>query len=241
MASGTADEPATQSKPVRWGLGDAALGFALAWILTAVLAPVVYWMTGVDLDTPASQLPLRTVALQQVPFDGAMLAVALYAANRKGRGPVRDFGLAFEPRDLMGLVWGVLTQYVALLLYLPLLWFTSVSADDVSKPARDLTDKASGGGVVLLILIVVIAAPIVEELFFRGLVMRSLERRYGTRWAIWGSAAIFGAAHLEPLQFPALFVFGLVAAVLVQRTGRLGSSMCAHLAFNGIAVLTLLR
>jgi hypothetical protein len=226
---------------VRWGLGDAAVGFALAWALTIVLAPLIYKLTGVDLDTKASDLPLRTVALQQVPFDGAMLGVALYASKYKGRGPVVDFGLAFEPRDLVGLVWGVLTQYAALLLYLPLIWFTSVSADDVSKPARDLTNKASGGGVVLLILIVVIAAPIVEELFFRGLVMRSLERRYGTRWAIVGSAALFGAAHLEPLQFPALFLFGLVAAVLVVRSGRLGPSMCAHLAFNGIAVLQLLR
>jgi membrane protease YdiL (CAAX protease family) len=241
VASGTADERATESSAVRWGLGDAAIGFALAWILTAVCAPLIYWLTGVDLDTPASQVPLRTVALQQIPFDGAMLAVALYASKRKGRGPVVDFGLGFEPRDLLGLVAGVLTQYVALLLYLPLLWFTSVSADDVSKPARELTDKASGGGVILLILIVVIAAPIVEELFFRGLVMRSIERRWGPTWALWGSAAIFGAAHLEPLQFPALFLFGLVAAVLVRRTGRLGASMCAHLAFNGIAVLTLLR
>jgi hypothetical protein len=71
--------------------------------------------------------------------------------------------------------------------------------------------------------------------------MRSIERRWGPTWALWGSAALFGAAHLEPLQFPALFLFGLVAAVLVRRTGRLGASMCAHLAFNGIAVLTLLR
>jgi membrane protease YdiL (CAAX protease family) len=241
VASGTADERATESAAVRWGLGDAAFGFALAWVLTIVLSPAVFALTGVDLDTPASQVPLRTIALQQVPFDGAMLGVALYAAIRKGRGPVLDFGFRFEPRDIFGVVAGLLTQYAALLLYLPLLWFTSVSADEISKPARDLTDKASGGGVILLVLIVVIAAPIVEELFFRGLVLRSLERRYGTRWAIVGSAAIFGAAHLEPLQFPALFLFGLVAAVLVTRTGRLAPAMFAHVAFNGIAVLTLLR
>jgi len=89
--------------------------------------------------------------------------------------------------------------------------------------------------------VVVIAAPIVEELFFRGLVLRSLERRVGTRWAIVASAALFGAAHLEPLQFPALFLFGLVAAVLTVRSGRLGPSTMAHVAFNGIAVFNLLR
>jgi membrane protease YdiL (CAAX protease family) len=240
VASGTGDQPATKSEQVGWGLGDAAIGFSLAWVLTLVLTPLIFAITGVDTDTKAADVPLRTIALQQVPFDGAMLGVALYASFRKGRGPVRDFGWRFEWRDLLGLVVGVATQYAAFLLYLPLFWLTSIDMDEVSEPARNLTDKASGGGVVLLVLIVVIAAPIVEELFFRGLVMRSLEQRYGTRWAIVGSAAIFGAAHLEPLQFPALFLFGLVAAVLVTRTGRLGPATFAHVAFNGIAVLSLL-
>ena len=61
----------------------------------------------------------------------------------------------------------------------------------------------------------------------------------GTNWAIVGSAALFGAAHLEPLQFPALFVFGLVAAVLATRTGRLGPGIWAHVAFNSVAVVNL--
>ena len=241
MASGRADERVTEPAEVHWGLGDAAVGFVLAWVITAILTPLIFVITGVDSSTPTSQIPLRTIALQQVPFDGTMLVVALLASYRKGRGPVLDFGWRIKLHDAYGLVVGVLTQYGALLLYLPLIWFTSVSSDDVSKPARDLTNKASGGGVVLLVLIVVIAAPIVEELFFRGLVLRSLERRVGTRWAIVASAALFGAAHLEPLQFPALFLFGLVAAVLTVRSGRLGPSTLAHVAFNGIAVFNLLR
>ncbi|MEY2447361.1 MAG: protease family protein, partial [Acidimicrobiaceae bacterium] len=50
----------------------------------------------------------------------------------------------------------------------------------------------------------------------------------------------FGAAHFEPLQFPALFAFGLVAAGLATRTGRLGPGMWAHVAFNAVAVAGLL-
>ncbi len=241
MASREADDRATAPGDVRWGFGDAGVGFALAWVLTISLQPLIYWLTGVSLDAKQSEIPLQTVALLQVPFDGALLGTALFASYRKGRGPLRDFGLKVLPVDIFGLVVGLATQYAALLLYLPLLWFTSVSTDDISKPARELTDKASGGGVILLILIVVIAAPIVEELFFRGLVMRSAERRWGSTWAIVVSAAIFGAAHFEPLQFPALMVFGLVAGFLAVRTGRLGPSIFAHMAFNGIAVWSLLH
>ncbi|MDQ1494218.1 MAG: protease family protein, partial [Actinomycetota bacterium] len=101
-------------------------------------------------------------------------------------------------------------------------------------------DKAHGAGVVLLILVVAVAAPIVEEIFFRGLVLRSLERRMSRGWAIVVSSAVFGAAHFEPLQFPALFLFGLVAAILATRTGRLGPGIWAHVAFNAVAVAGLL-
>ena len=54
------------------------------------------------------------------------------------------------------------------------------------------------------------------------------------------SSVAFGAAHIEPLQFPALFLFGLVAALLTTRTGRLGPSICAHIAFNAFTVIALL-
>ncbi|MEY2454695.1 MAG: protease family protein [Acidimicrobiaceae bacterium] len=226
---------------VTWGLGDAALGFGLAYFLTLVFSPLVFKATGQSLDTPSDQLPLSTVALQQVPFYGGMLAVPLIAAQYKGRGAVTDFGLRMRWTDApLGVVVGIVTQYASLLLYLPVLWWTSVNSDDISKPARDLADKAHGAGVVLLIVVVAIAAPIVEEIFFRGLVLRSLERRMSRGWAIVVSSAVFGAAHFEPLQFPALFVFGLVAAVLATRTGRLGPGIWAHLAFNGVAVASLL-
>jgi membrane protease YdiL (CAAX protease family) len=228
--------------PVKWGLGDAALGFALGWALTFVFAPFVYWLTGQSLDTPTERLPLSTIALEQVPLYSGMLGVALFASRRKGHGPVTDFGLCMQRTDApKGLLIGTVTQFVANALYVPILWWTSVSSDDISKPARELTDKAHGAGVVLLILVVVVAAPIVEEIFFRGLVLRSLERRMGTRWAIAVSSALFGAAHFEPLQFPALFLFGLVASFLATRTGRLGPGIWAHVAFNLVAVSALLQ
>jgi membrane protease YdiL (CAAX protease family) len=229
-----------ETDDVRWGLGDAALGFALANVLAIVLAPLAYWATGQSLDTDMSQVPLSTVALLQVPYSGCMLVAALVASWRKGHGPITDFGISIRWLDApLGVVLGVATQYGAALLYVPLVRWTSVTTQQLEKPARELTDRAHGGGVLLLFIVVAVVAPIVEEIFFRGLILRSLQRRMSTGWAIVVSAALFGAAHLQPLQFPALFVFGLVAAILATRTGRLGPGIWAHVAFNAVAVAAL--
>ena len=139
-----------------------------------------------------------------------------------------------------GLWVGVVCQmFVVPVIYLPLLLLDDDL--DISAPARELTDKADGlGGILLLVLSVVIGAPIVEEVFFRGLALRAFEARMRPRVALVVSAVVFGFAHLQPLQFPALVTIGLVCGWLVQRDGRLGRAVWAHLGFNAVAVTMLL-
>ena len=54
-----------------------------------------------------------------------------------------------------------------------------------------------------------IAAPIAEELLFRGVVLRSL-RPFGKKFAIFGSAVLFGIFHGNLLQTPYAILIGLV-------------------------------
>jgi membrane protease YdiL (CAAX protease family) len=175
------------------------------------------------------------------------LGAPVYAARVKGRGLVEDFKLRMEPLDIpKGIGAGLATQLVAVpLLYLLIFAITDAVgwdlSHDISGAARELVDKAGDPvGVVLLVLITVVLAPPIEELFFRGLLLRSIERRFGRRWALWGSSIVFGAVHLQPLQFPALVLVGLVLGWLTLRTDRLGPAIWAHVAFNGVATITLL-
>jgi len=131
----------------------------------------------------------------------------------------------------------VITQLVIVpILYLP---YTLSGHGGLDKPARDLTDKAHGLTIVLLVLAVAVGAPIVEELVFRGMLMAGAMNTLGPRLGMIVSAVIFGLAHFEALQLPALIAFGLVAAWLVRRTQRLGTSMCAHMAFNAVTLVIL--
>lgn len=228
------------TRPVAWGLGDAVAGFVLANLCAVVAGALILAAAGQE-TTPVDELSLTMVAALQVPLWVGYLGAPLWAARRKGHGIVEDFGFRMRWSDIpIGLAVGVATQLIVIpLLYVPIFWITG--DQDISAPARSLTDRATDPtGVVLLILIVVVGAPIIEELFFRGLFLRSVERRFGSRWALVVTSVVFGAIHLELLQFPALTVAGLVFGGLALRSGRLGPSIWAHIGFNGVAVLTLL-
>ena len=48
------------------------------------------------------------------------------------------------------------------------------------------------------------------------------------------------ASHFQLVQLPGLFVFGVIAAVVFQRTGRLGTAIWTHVGFNATTVVLLL-
>lgn len=219
-----------------WGLADAAAGFVVALLASTVATGIALAVTGRSAES-SDDLPLTMVALLQVPLWLGLAGAPLVAARRKGRSVVEDFGFRSALRDVpLGLVVGAVTQALLVpLLYLPL--FRLLGDDlDVSGPARSLTERATGAGVVLLVLVVAVGAPVVEELFYRGLLMRSLERRLGPAPALWVSSVLFGLSHFQLVQLPALVMFGLVAGWLAQRRGRLGPAIWAHVAFNAWTV-----
>jgi uncharacterized protein len=152
-----------------------------------------------------------------------------------------DFGLKVRwPRDLIGVPIGIVTTYAASwLLYLPLSRFIDV--DKVDDAAKELADRAGRGlGLAALAVLVVIGAPIVEELFYRGMLLATVRRRFGSRIAIGASATIFAAAHFELLQFPALLALGLVLGYLAVRYERIGPCIWVHSTFNAVAMIGLI-
>lgn len=80
------------------------------------------------------------------------------------------------------------------------------------------------------------AAGIAEEVFFRGLLYRSLRRRLGAEKAVVLSALLFTANHTSlltsPLRLVFILLFGLIAALLFERTRSLSSCIAFHLAAN---------
>jgi hypothetical protein len=53
------------------------------------------------------------------------------------------------------------------------------------------------------------------------------------------TALVFALAHFEALQFLGLAAFGVVLGCLAWRTGRLGPSIVAHMAFNTVTIVAI--
>lgn len=225
-------------------MGDAAVGWlmaqsAAALALVLVLQPLFGYSSEQIADNETS---LAFVALTFPALWLGFIGVPVWAAATKGAGWVADFRVRLRALDVpIGVAAGLAAQFVLVpLVSLPILWATNTDLDKLGEPARELADKATTpGGIALFFLMVAIGAPIAEELFFRGLVLRSIEKRFGTGWAIAGSSVAFGATHFQVLQFPALTAVGVVFALLAVKSGRLGPAILAHMAFNAATVISL--
>jgi uncharacterized protein len=229
-------DPGTQ----RWGLGDVAAGIFTSMLLATFVGGLILSIMGWTGDVA---IPIWGLALLQIPLWGGYLGVTLLATTNKGTGLTLDLGLRSTGLDaLIGLAIGVLTQLILLpLLYLPILELTGTSPDELSAPARELAGRAGDlPGWILFAVIVGLGAPLVEEIFYRGLFLRALQKRGMGSWpSVLVSSAVFAAVHFQVLQFVGLLVFGLVAGALTVRSGRLGPAIWAHVGFNMTTVLVL--
>lgn len=169
-----------------------------------------------------------------------------FASKRWGTGDLgTDIGLT--PR-LTDLGWG------------PVIWLGALGAQlaigavviALDVPLVGNTEgideiRADRTYVVSLVITAVIAAPIVEEMVFRGVVMRGLRSRLPLVVVIVAQGLLFGAVHVDPVRGTGnvglvlvLSGVGIAFGVAVALLGRIGPSIVAHAIFNGAVLLIVL-
>ena len=192
-----------------------------------------------------------------------LLGTTFWACRRHGTGNlVTDLALRFRPVDLaIGLGAGLGLRFVIGI------WTIAYSAITGQQPTGNLDAVLGDGlgtGVWLVINMVVIAiiGPTIEEVFFRGLGLRSALasawRRAGlprfadpkrrVRYSIAATSLIFALLHVSEVNdltsavvlLPGLFLAGWVLGRLTVWSGRLGPAIVTHVVFNGVAVVALL-
>ena len=229
----------------RWGFGDVWWGL-LAYVVAGIAGAVALWATvgGDDVENPG---PVEIGVL--VGFNAVGILMVLWlATSRKGSRSLRaDFGLAGRWVDaLVGLGVGVVGVFVAGAVGLGL--DEALGADDRTSNVP-VDDLPSFGGFAVFFVAVAIVTPVVEELFFRGLVYRSmLKRGRSTVRAIAVTTVVFTIPHLPAVDSwkGAISLFGSIAVLGLAfnlachwRGNRLMAPIVAHFVVNGLATVAL--
>ena len=231
-----------------WGLGDVLLGVPFFLALSIVGFGVGLAVTGVDglLDLAGSgdvaALPLGLLAFSLL-FQQLGQGVWPFIVSRwKGLGPVADWRLTVKPRDIgigLGIAGlGLAGAGLAGMVTTSLVGLTDEAAADNTQFLREAVGTP---WLAAILFAAVIGAPITEELFFRGLALRAIEKRLNARWAIVLSAVIFTLPHFTSpdwrgtaVLFSSIFVVGLILGWVTVKTNRLGPAIVAHMIFNGV-------
>ncbi len=238
----------------RW-LFYGVIGFLAGQIVGAVFGEVAGHLAGknaaqMKIITNASVPPEWYVVSTLVGLWFGFFGAPWLASRTQGtRHFFSDLGVRFEPIDAIGIFIGIGGQIVVYLFYLPF----SHLIHNFNGPSQKLTGGSHGGGFVVIALATVLLAPAMEELFFRGLLFKSLlrllspsgitvgtARTVGVVLAVIVDGLLFGLAHGEWVQLAGLAFFGMILATVSFRTGRLGMNMVAHASFNLVAVLAIL-
>jgi uncharacterized protein len=228
--------PAHPTLPLAAGLG------ALVVLTISLFASKFVLDVLVDFDWPV----VTYVVLLAVIGYGPSLLWWWFAMRRWGSGaPLSDVGITPRWADIG---WGpviwictIIVQVaigaIVLALDIPL----QNNTDDIGDLSVDRTYT------IAIVIAAVIAAPIVEELVFRGLVMRSLLSKIPVVGAVALQGILFGVAHVDPVRgsgnlglVMVLSGVGISFGAAAYWLRRIGPTMVAHAIFNGVVMILLL-
>lgn len=89
-----------------------------------------------------------------------------------------------------------------------------------------------------LVMTAAVLGPVSEELFFRGWLQHALKRDVPERLARWTfvmAAGVFAVMHVGEAWLPALTA-GLLAGILMEKSGRIEASLTLHVTANSLAM-----
>jgi uncharacterized protein len=231
-------EAAERPVTATWSLLEVLVVGLIAIVLLTVLVIVISGVVG----DPDRALVFSALATG-VAFGAATVAWVL-ALHREQLGALGLFSRRVW-RDLAyGLVAGVVLYAFIIFIVAPLLFFlASLLFGEVTPPNQAellLPPRPDEVEATVAAIGAVVAAPVGEELFFRGLLFRSLRRKFRFWISAPVSAAAFGLVHVLPLVIPLMFVVGMALAYVFERRGSLLASIAAHAAFNVIGITSIL-
>ncbi|MEM8620624.1 MAG: type II CAAX endopeptidase family protein [Actinomycetota bacterium] len=212
-------------------------------VLTASLIASKFLLDAlVGLEWPVAVYVALLTAVGYVPS----IAWCVYASRRWGSGHLRrDAGLTPRWSDLgwAPVIWlatlGVQAVVIGVVMAVDIP--ISSNTDGVTELQADRTY------VVAIVIAAVIAAPLVEEIVFRGVVMRALLSKMAVVPTLAIQGVLFGLAHIDPVRgvgnvglVIVLSAVGCSFGAAAYWLRRIGPTVVAHAIYNGVVLTVIL-
>ncbi len=140
------------------------------------------------------------------------------------------------------IIYGILAYIGFYPLYIFLSKITAVVAEyfgfqlKIQTVVSSIKDIKSLWELLSYILFIVFVAPIIEEIFFRGILYRGCKNFFGVAGASLLSAFLFSAVHMNLLSFLPIFGLGLAFCHVYEKTGSIYSSIIFHALHNALSL-----
>ena len=202
-------------------------------LLLVVALFVAEFIVGVLLKDAQGVLALTAPqgwALASLLANGCVFATVMQYQGLDYRQLFHPAGTSMRATAAAVVPW-VMLLVPALVIGLSMLVTLVTQAFPLSDSQRALFDRMASNDFATLLLACVIA-PVVEEMLFRGIILRGFLQRYTRGQAIWGSSLLFGLAHMNIYQFVAALLMGAVCGWLYTRARSLVPCIALHAAYN---------
>ena len=223
-----------------------------SWSLSELLRIVILALLMMFL-LPMAQLTLASMRLMPMPdlhvgLMVTMLILDLFVgvvilAFAIGKGPSlwQTFGLS--NRQAPAAISAGLRGYTAAFPWLFALLFVvaeimqALGIHQPIEPIQELVFKEARPGIlVLTVLMACTIGPVVEELFFRGVLYTAIRQRTSRLIGMLISSAIFALLHTNLVGFLPIMGLGCLLAYLYERTGSIAASLAVHVVHNGFLI-----
>ena len=216
-----------------------AAGIAILGFAAGLAASILLNLGGEALDVPR----LGRLLMGQAGLWTGLLGACFIVSRRYGTGRlVPDFNLRIDWADFgWGFLMSLAARVALVIVILPIVAISQELGGGNDEVFREFRPEVSS--FIVVAILAVVGAPIVEEIFFRGVLQGAFLDRLGVVGAIGVQAVLFGLAHFDPLlgwdnvSVIAGIAAGGVVFVITVRLRRLGSSIFAHAFFNLMSVL----
>ena len=230
-------------KPMRWDLAIDAVrrrpwspqdgGIMLLALLNLQLMLYVLSFAFADAS------PFLWLVLNSIMFHGAGLVMILWFLRARGLTWKSAFGL-----ERRGVVRHACRGVFLYLIILPVFLFSAVAyqvflllmhfPSSAQPVAEMLTETDSLAMRVFIMVLAVGIAPVVEELFFRGIGLPLLARRWGIGPAVFGVSLVFALLHFHVPSLVPLFVISVGLSLAYIHSGSIAVPIVIHSIFNAV-------